>query len=234
MSEPPEKRTDFDTYAGNYAELIYDPIREKFATENRFFAERKLQVIRDFYKQIGMKTRNLAWLDVGCGQGDLLRLGRSHFKTAMGCDPSSRMLQACPDLEVRHQSSLISLPFDAHTFDFITAVGVYHHVAESQRHLLTAEALRLLRRGGILCIIEHNPLNPVTRLIVSRTPVDADARLLGAREVRRMLSSAGTRLLDTRYFLLFPERIHRYAAALEDWLAPIPLGGQYSVFAERC
>src|SRR6266850_5389518 len=181
-----------------------------------------------------METRKLAWLDVGCGQGDLLRLGRSYFKTAIGCDPSEGMLQACPDLEVRHQLSLASLPFEARTFDFITAVCVYHHVPDDQRSLLTSEAFRLLRPGGTFCVIEHNPLNPVTRLIVSRTPVDADARLLTARQTRQMLIFAGSKLLVTRYFLFFPERIHKYAALLEERLARIPLGGQYSVFAQRC
>ncbi len=52
-----------------------------------------------------------------------------------------------------------------------------------------------------------------------------------AGQTRRMLSSAGSRPLVTWYFLLFPERIHKYAAFLEDGLAAMPLGGQYSVFA---
>lgn len=62
--------------------------------------------------------------------------------------------------------------------------------------------------GGILSVIEHNPLNPITRLIVSRTPVDADAHLLNAKHTRALLSSSGAKVLETRYFLLFPERIH--------------------------
>ena len=233
MSEQHEKPTGFNAYAGDYAERIRDPIREKFAPASRFFFERKLQVIHSFYEKAGIDTRTLTWLDIGCGQGDLLRLGRSGFKSAAGCDPSDGMLQACTDLEVRHQPSLVSLPFDAQTFDFITAVCVYHHVPEDQRPSLTADALRLLRPGGIFCVIEHNPLNPVTRFIVSRTPVDADARLLTTKQTRQMLSLAGSKLLVTRYFLLLPERIHKYASSLEDWLAAVPLGGQYSVFAQR-
>ena len=234
MNEQHEKPTDFNAYAGNYADLIRDPIRETFAASNRFFVERKLQIIRRFYQTIGIETRELSWLDVGCGQGDLLRLGRTYFKSAVGCDPSEGMLESCSDLEVRPQRTMVSLPFDDGRFDFITAVCVFHHVSISQRSLLTAEALRLLKPGGIFCVIEHNPLNPVTRLIVSRTPVDADAQLLSARQTRRMLLSAGSKLIRTQYFLLFPERIHKFAATLEERLARIPLGGQYSVFAQRC
>lgn len=234
MSEQHEKPPDFNAYAAGYDELLRDPIREKFAATNRFFVARKLQVIRGFYKKFGVDTRKLDWLDAGCGQGDLLRMARSDFKSAAGCDPSEGMLQSCPDLQVRHQLSMVSLPFDNQSFDFITVVCVYHHVPVEQRPAFTQEVFRLLKPGGVLCIIEHNPHNPVTRLIVSRTPVDAGAQLLSARQTRKLLSSAGGRLLKTQYFLLFPERIHKYAAPVEEWLAAVPVGGQHAVFAQRC
>ena len=233
MSERPEKPTEFDAYADDYTALIRDPIRERFAATNRFFFERKIQVIRRFYTGQGIDTQKLAWLDVGCGQGDLLRLGKTRFASAMGTDPSARILESCPDLEVRRQPSPQSLPFDDNSFDFVTAVCVYHHIPKEGRLSFTGEVLRLLKPGGIFCVIEHNPLNPVTRLIVSRTPVDADAQLLSARETRRLLSSAGCTVVETQYFLFFPQRIHQYLGYLEDRLSALPLGGQYSVFAAR-
>ena len=233
MSERLEKPTEFDAYADEYAALIRDPIRERFAATNRFFFERKIQVIRRFYKGRGIDTQKLSWLDVGCGQGDLLRLGKTRFASTIGTDPSAKMLESCSDLEVRLQSSPERLPFDNNSFDFVTAVCVYHHVPEERRLLFSGEVLRLLKPGGIFCVIEHNPLNPVTRLIVSRTPVDADAQLLSARETRRLLSSAGCTVVETQYFLFFPQRVHQYLGNLEDRLSALPLGGQYSVFAAR-
>src|SRR5213594_3105263 len=161
MGKQHEKRSGFDAYAVQHADLIRDPLRDKFASNNLFFFERKLQVIRAFYQWIGVDTQKLDWLDIGCGQGDLLRLGRPWFKEAFGCDPSEGMLKACADLNVRHQPAMLSLPFDDRSFDFATAVCVYHHVVADQRRLLTTEALRVLRPGGIFCVIEHNPLNPV-------------------------------------------------------------------------
>lgn len=227
MGKRPENPTEFDSYAENYSELIRDPLREKFTASDRFFAERKIQVIQRFYKKRGIDTGKLAWLDVGCGQGDLLRAGKSHFAAATGTDPSAKMLEACLDLEVRQQPSPDRLPFQDKSFDFITAVCVYHHVPEQQRPAFTKEILRLLKPRGIFCLIEHNPLNPVTKLIVSRTPVDADAQLLTAREARALFASAGCSILDTQYFLFLPQRIHKYLAPLEDRLGRIPLGGQY-------
>ena len=160
-----------------------------------------------------------------------MRCGLSYFKTAVGCDPSQGMLKCCEDLQVRHQTDLEKLPFPDESFDFVTAVCVYHHIPPDRRYLMTAEALRVLRPKGIFCIIEHNPLNPVTRLIVSRTPVDADAQLLSPRDARKVLVSARFRILDTQYFLFLPQRVHKYFASLEDRLSRIPLGGQYCMMS---
>ncbi len=232
MDPQEEKPRAFDDYAGNYAELIQDPIRETFAANSSFFFERKVQVIRRFFKNVGIESEKLDWLDVGCGQGDMLRAGQPYFRSAVGCDPSKGMLEACAGLEVRLQESLQTLPFDGGKFDFVTAVCVYHHVPYDERPRLTKEALRVLKPGGVFCIIEHNPWNVATRIIVSRTPVDADANLLSSRESRRLLS-AGTRILSTRYFLFFPEAIHAYLRVVEDALRIVPFGGQYAVFARK-
>ena len=233
MKPQQEKPTTFDDYAGNYAALIRDPLRDKFAGNSRFFFERKIQVIRNFFRQSGIRPETMDWLDVGCGQGDMLHVGRPYFKSATGCDPSKGMLEACEGLQVYVQPSLEKLPFDNGTFDFLTAVCVYHHVPYDARPRLTSEALRLLKPGGFFCIIEHNPWNIATRVIVSRTPVDADANLLSPRETRRLLSEAGTKVRATRYFLLFPESIYSYGGPIETVLSPLPLGGQYSVFAQK-
>jgi len=233
MSKRPKSPAEFDTYADNYTALIHDPLREKFTASDRFFFERKIQVIQRFYEGRGVDTRNLAWLDVGCGQGDLLRVGKPHFGSATGTDPSARMLESCSDLQVRQQPSPVRLPFGDKSFDFITAVCVYHHVPDKQRLAFTGEILRLLKPQGIFCIIEHNPLNPVTKLVVSRSPVDADARLLTSRQTRNLLRSAGCAILDTQYFLFFPQRIHKYLAPLEDKLGCIPFGGQYCMMCTR-
>jgi len=45
--------------------------------------------------------------------------------------------------------------------------------------------------GGHVVVFEHNPLNPVTRFVVARTPIDPNAILLRAAEVMRGLSGAG-------------------------------------------
>lgn len=226
--------SEFDNYAKNYEELLRDPIRDRFASEGLFFMRRKWELLQDFFSRRRAPMKQLRWLDVGCGCGDLLRLGREAFGSVAGCDVSSEMLAAAQDLEVSVQPDPGVLPYDAETIDLATAVCVYHHVlTEPLRANLTAELCRVLRPGGIACIIEHNPFNPVTQMIVRRTPVDADAQLLRAGQARRLLRAGGLQVIGKQYFLFFPEKLYRKAGALESALSWVPLGGQYAVFAEK-
>lgn len=224
---------EFDAYARAYAERRKDPIRDQFASDSQFFVERKLLLIRDFFRRRGQDTRRMNWVDLGCGRGDLLRMGQPSFAQVAGCDPSSLMIEECAHLGARHQETSDRVPFDDGDFDLVTAVCVYHHVELALRPALTQEAMRVLKPGGVFCIVEHNPFNPVTQLIVRRSPVDTQACLLTARNARQLLRSAGAEILETRYFLYFPERLYRSLAVLEDSLAPIALGGQFAVFARK-
>jgi SAM-dependent methyltransferase len=99
--------------------------------------------------------------------------------------------------------------------------------------LLTKSIHRVLKPGGVFCLIEHNPWNPVTQLIVKRCPVDLDAELLTARRATRLIRSAGLELLETAYFLYFPERLFKRMALMEHSLRRWPFGGQFATFCRK-
>jgi len=225
--------SEFDVYARSYQELLEDPIRARFAGQGLFFHERKWLLLRGFLEARGLCSKSMDWLDVGCGQGELLSIAAGEFRRAAGCDPSAEMLSHVRGAEVRVQDPSGRLPFDSKAFDLLTAVCVYHHVPPSARPRLTNEIRRVLRPNGIACIIEHNPFNPATQLIVHRTPVDADAHLLTARTARSLFRASGFHVIGTEYFLYFPERLYRRVGHLESYLAQVPLGGQYAVFGNR-
>jgi ubiquinone/menaquinone biosynthesis C-methylase UbiE len=224
---------EFDKYARNYEDLLKDPIRDAFTGNASFFAERKWMLIRSYFASGQHELSHMSWLDVGCGKGELLRFGRRAFGSVVGCDVSTEMLEYCPDIPSRPMTDSGMLPFPDESFDFLTAVCVYHHVLPDRRAALTAEAHRVLRSGGFFSIIEHNPFNPATRIIVKRTPVDQNAILLSAGEARRSLRDAGFDHLQTRYFLYLPERLFRLLRWTETALQGVPLGGQYAVFARK-
>jgi SAM-dependent methyltransferase len=233
------QQREFDNFSAAYEDLLKDPLRDSFGGGSAFFHSRKRDLIRAYFRRAGpaksrVETSQLRYLDVGCGKGDLMSLLADDFAEVAGCDPSAGMLEsgAIParGLEVRVQHDARRIPYDDAQFDFVTAVCVYHHVPPAERAALTAEVRRVLRPGGVFAIIEHNPYNPATRLIVSRTPVDADAILLRAGQTRTLLEDAGFTIDRKCYFLYLPEKAYRAAARVEDLLARVPLGGQYAVF----
>lgn len=225
-------RQEFDNYASNYEELLKDPLRDCFTASGGFFHERKWILIEQFFRSAGINSGNLSWLDVGCGKGELLRLGKAKFRQVAGCDPSPEMLAESSGLELRIQSDPMFLPFEDQSFDFVTAVCVYHHIEPADRLPFTKEVAAKLAPGGVFCMIEHNPFNPVTQMIVRRTPVDANAKLLTARVARKLCREVGLMPIHSEYFLYFPEKVY-HAFPHEGFLASIPFGGQYAVFGRK-
>jgi SAM-dependent methyltransferase len=187
-------------------------------------------VFRRYFRRRNIDTGTWRYLDVGCGRGELLALLRDDFAHVAGCDPSAGMLGSASGVETRVQEHLTKLPYGDGEFDFISTVCVYHHVPLQDRQDLTRDIARVLKPGGVFAMVEHNPWNPVTRLIVGRTPVDGDAALLTAGEARNRMRSAGLRRQGTAYFLYLPESFYKHAGAVERSLAKVPLGGQYVVF----
>ncbi len=224
---------EFDRYAAEgYSKILLDPIRGRFAGAE-FYFRRKLILLREFCRQRSIRTENADWLDVGCGDGGLLKMGQPYFRSVAGCDISEGMLQECAGLDVKHQDSARRVPFEDASFDVVTMVCVYHHVDLADRSALTADVSRVLKPEGLLCVIEHNPFNPVTQLVVWRHPVDTHAHLLTAGKVRRLAQTEQLEILATRYFLFFPERFYSALAATEATLSSLPLGGQYAVFCRK-
>jgi SAM-dependent methyltransferase len=228
-------RPEFDQYSASYADLLKDPIRDRFAGSHpEFFHLRKAHLILDYFRGKKLETSKMRYLDVGCGQGDLLRILQPSFGYIAGCDPSPGMIGPIKNMDVRLQIDEKRIPFPEGYFDFVTASGVFHHVPPENRRALAQEVNRVMKPGGIFAIIEHNPINPVTRQIVNRSPVDKDAILLKASEARQILISANLSIDGQTYFLFFPMRLYENGGRFfENLLGKIPLGGQYALFSAK-
>ena len=98
-------------------------------------------------------------LDVGCGQGRILKLLASRAHRAVGVDIDSDarrlaraelLLAGSPNCSLRH-GDMYSLPFDDHAFDTIILDGV---LGDAERPTdVIAEALRLLKKGGRVLLL---------------------------------------------------------------------------------
>lgn len=231
---PHSGQREFDAYAPSYESLLRDPVRDCFSSRHtEFFHQRKRDLIAKRFARRGLDTGTWSYLDVGCGQGDLLRLLAPEFAVSTGCDPSAGMLREAGSGHIVFQDDPLRLPFEDASFDFVTAVCVYHHVPPGDRAALTREVYRVLKPGAVFCLIEHNPLNPITRLIVARSPVDVDANLLSHWGTWRLMRECGVELEETSFFMYVPEPLYRKAPVLEEALKWLPLGGQYAVFGRR-
>lgn len=226
---------EFDRYSESYFDLLQDPIRERFTGSHpEFFQVRKAELVLDYFRRRKLDTSQMHYLDVGCGQGDLLRILQPSFGYVAGCDPSAGMIAAVREVDARLQTDENMLPFPDDSFDFVTASGVFHHVPPQHRSTLVNEVSRVMKPGGTFAIIEHNPINPITRLIVSRAPVDVDAVLMTSSQVKSLFRSAELTVDEQRYFLYLPMRLYEHGGRfIENVLGKIPMGGQYAVFGRK-
>lgn len=229
MSGPHERA--FDELARDYDALLDDPLRKSFAGDNAFFIHQKCRaLLRRLRKELAPGRRPRI-LDAGCGLGTAMEFLRPSCDV-FGSDVSLPMLRPA----VRHAPVVVqepfALPFHDATFDAAFAFCVYHHidVRDHVRHL--RELARVVRPGGRVFVFEHNPLNPVTRLVFKRAPIDKGCHLIPRRQLRGVFANAGLVDIDHGYVLFAPESLP-LAQTIEPYLEWLPLGGQYYVSGRR-
>lgn len=221
----------FDEHSADYSQKM-DRALTVLGLEHGFFLEAKVRHILEARRRI---TANGAVrvLEIGCGIGLLTQRLRPLFTAVWGIDLSISSLGRAAAQDGRLiAADGLRTPFADESFHLVIAVCVLHHVPVDRRAALLAEAARITRRGGLVLLCEHNPWNPLTRLVVGRCELDRDAVLLAQPEARRRLTAAGLSEIRSRYIFFFPWRgaVWRW---LETRLAWLPLGGQYVIDAVR-
>ena len=228
------KPAEFDAFAPGYDAGMSDPVKRIVGGSADTFLEHKADWL---LRNLPVSGR---LLDFGCGTGGFLRAlcRRGAPAELVGCDVASGMIEearrrwdggSLPDLRAVAPGAL---PFADAEFDLVTAVCVLHHIAPAERPAIARELLRVVRPGGAVIIFEHNPRNPITRWMVARAPIDANAVLLRSEECDRLLRGVGAAECRTDYILFFPPTIGPLSR-LERLLGRVPLGGQYATVGTR-
>jgi SAM-dependent methyltransferase len=222
----------FDSHAHTYEDEVRSSI--SFAgQEHEFFTARKVDALVELAeRRLGPSSR-LSVLDVGCGLGltDRLlapRVGRLH-----GIDPASEAVG-----EATRQGTDTTycagdarrLPYGTDSFDVAVAICVLHHVVPDERDDVMAELRRVVRPGGLVVVFEHNPLNPATRVAVSRCDFDVGVKLLTQGTTKRLFEAADFDVVEARS-IIFTTSSASWAAVLDRRLGGIPFGAQYYVAA---
>lgn len=112
--------------------------------------------------------REAELLDLGGGTGELVRYLPKNLKITIA-DPSQAMLEQGREKVFKQQVKHVladgaDLPFADNSFDYLTISDALHHFREVETAL--SEAVRVLKPGGKLYILEFDPTTFFTRVII--------------------------------------------------------------------
>jgi 2-polyprenyl-3-methyl-5-hydroxy-6-metoxy-1,4-benzoquinol methylase len=220
---------NFDQFADSYRQVHTENVRVT-GENSEYFAQYKARYIA---RRMGAQFSGRI-LDYGCGVGMLSSFMKQTFPRATvdGYDLSDASI-ARVDPRVRAQGTFTSdwSQVGSH-YDLIVITNVMHHVRPAERQDVIACLRDRLAPQGILIIVEHNPLNPLTRWAVSKCAFDDDAILLPTKEATGYALHGGLEIVRRDYIVFFP-RLLAWFRQLEPYLGWCPAGAQYAVTARR-
>lgn len=235
MSEAPDNRWATDAYPDEYKQDIERALAFT-GLEMDLFTRGKADSIVDLLERLhpgGAKAADC--LDIGCGIGNLHPFLRAGVGRLRGADISADAIATARELNPAIDYRVYDgrrLPYEDATFDFCSTACVMHHVPPPQWPDFVAEAWRVTRPGGLFAVYEHNPLNPMTRIVVCRCPFDHDAVLLRARRVLALMRQAGFEPV-LRQYLFFVPIDAPWARRVDRLLGWLPIGAQYVVCGRK-
>ncbi|MGO4704949.1 class I SAM-dependent methyltransferase [Microvirga sp. 2MCAF38] len=228
-------QSEFDQFADEY----YEQHKTNIAITGEspeFFAEYKIRELKNIAHARGISVERI--FDFGSGIGNSVPHFRSHFSEGeVTCaDVSTRSLELSrkrfPGPEKYLEIPSDRIPAAENSFDATFSACVFHHIPHEEHVGWLRELHRITRKGGLITIFEHNTLNPLTVRAVNTCPFDINAKLIHASHFSRRLRDAGWSDVQVRYHIFFPSPLAKLRP-LEQYLAWLPLGAQYSVSAQK-
>ncbi len=235
----------FDEIARDYEKIHNQSLPPGVQSES-FIIQRAAYATQWILSKI--KDKEFSYLDFGCGNGRMLKCLLDSFELRpfldtgqlqlFGFDTSSDSLSEARKLMNNESVILVEnwreFP-QAHRFDLVLTCHVFHHIPLKERPKTAADLYRRMKPGSRLVIWEHNPLNPVTRVLVKTCPFDKDARLLTSMKTRNLFLKSSFRLLESAYINLLPPQWVKNdcLAAIEKKLLSFPIGAQYWMMFQR-
>jgi SAM-dependent methyltransferase len=176
-------------------------------------------------------------MDFGCGTGMSLALlaDLPGVEQVIGLDTSEESLAVARETIPGGSSIRLDTParyLPQQDMDLVFCNGVFHHIPVAERSGAVDFVHRCLRPGGIFALWENNPWNPIHALAMKHSEIDKNAIPISPPDSRRILSSERFKVIQTDYLFFFPGYF-RWLQPLEKWLAKVPVGAQYQVFAVR-
>lgn len=221
---------EFDAYQKDYKQTI-DTAISWVGKPQEFFTACKAEYLSElFANHFGAKPQ-IDVIDIGCGNGAIhpFLLERSPRIRLRGIDVAASSVEEARQAYPRVTYDIgegIKLPYGAAQFDAAYTICVMHHVPPSDWPDFMTEMRRVVRPGGLVAVIEHNPFNPLTQMLVNTCPIDQNAKLLRSGRVAALMRGAG--LTDIkRHFIQFTPFAGDFFRKFDRSLKWLPLGAQY-------
>jgi len=228
-------KAEFDRHAETY----YEEHKKNIAITGEapeYFAEYK---IADLAHHLSTKRAACSRItDFGSGIGNSIPYFRSYFPgAALSCADVSANSHLLAQARFPGKETFLliegeNIPIDDASQDMVFSACVFHHISHEDHQRWLKELLRITRPGGVLAIYEHNPLNPLTVRAFDTCPLDQNARLVRAGNLRCACMAAGWSSVRIDYRLFFPRSL-AYLRPLEPRLGWLCLGAQYRLLALR-
>jgi ubiquinone/menaquinone biosynthesis C-methylase UbiE len=229
------ERAEFDQVADDYDKQHRENV-SLTGEDPEYFSNYKIADLARFVGERGIPSDHI--FDFGSGIGNSLPHFRKHFPNSkLHCaDVSARSMAIArrrfPGAETFVKIEQDHIPVADQSQDIVFTACVFHHIRHTEHIAWLRELLRITKAGGVLMIYEHNPLNPLTVRAVNTCPFDANAQLIAARALSRVVSEAGWRKPEIAYRLFFPRALAALRP-LERQLGWFFLGAQYRLTAFR-
>jgi SAM-dependent methyltransferase len=199
----------------------------------------KISEVYSSLKSYGKESRDMKFLNFGCGIGKSEKYIRKYFPGSMiySVDVSEESVKAAKErnkyLEgIRFETfDGYHIPFEVE-FDVIFLANVLHHVPFARHLPLLKNLCSKMHKEGALFLFEHNPLNPLTVRAVNACEFDKEARLLNPFYTRTILSQSGFLWRKMRFIIFFPKFLS-FLVPYEKYLKKLPLGAQYYFIAKK-
>lgn len=201
-------------------------------SDSTFFYQVKLDIIK---KKLRSPPKVI--LDFGCGIGFLSRLLAITYPSSVivGVDPSIESLRVAKKESVSFKDQLQfynQLEGMSLKPDLVIASGVFHHIHYNFQQKNINNIFTCMAPNAELMIFEHNPFNPVTRIIVASAEVDRGASLIMPWSMKKMFKKAGFSEPQLEFISFFPAWLSALLK-FEPYLKSLPLGAQYLVTGKK-
>ena len=197
---------------------------------HKYFIRVKCEELLRALRKFGYSPQEV--LDLGCGTGEAEEILCKHLDEITGIDSSEGMIHEAKEKNIPNcnfiPADVLKLPFSDKYFDLVFSFCLFHHLPQNKWQLAMEEAVRVSKKSAILLIFEHNPRNPITRRVVSKSPIDEGVILLSLSQMEELYEKANIQIFEKRPIIFFPGFLS-FLRPLESLLYKIPYGAQYYV-----